>query len=209
VFGRILGSLLTIGTVSASFVQQATVPFDVCAQSVDWKRLSADVQSKIWNDPRYRQPGPAAYQWTHNFLPSEPDSASISYENANLSGLWTEAKESQCPRRDGERNAWTEIWALNYLVTGISVSGRVYRVAVVAQERGYEIIQFRRPDSLGPAKASLRFVTDDGRILAEWVEVSPSVFAPVTHREAASDADDRGLDHVRDPVEKKTVAIGG
>jgi len=138
------------------------------------------VQSKIWNDARYRQLGPAAYQWTHNFLSNEPDSASIGYENENLSGLWTEPKESQCPRRDSERSAWTEIWALNYLVTGISLSGLVYTITVVPQERGYEIIQFRRPDSLGAAKATLRFVNGDGRILAEWMEVSPNVFAPVS-----------------------------
>jgi hypothetical protein len=72
------------------------------------------------------------------------------------------------------------MWALNYRVTGISLSGLVYTIIVVPQERGYEIIQFRRPDSLGAAKATLRFVSDDGRVLAEWVEVSPSVFAPVS-----------------------------
>jgi hypothetical protein len=99
--------------------------------------------------------------------------------NENLSGLWTDTKESQCPRRDREPNAWTEIWALNYRVARMSLSGLVYTITVVPTERGYEIIQFRRPDSLRAAKATLRFVNDDGRILGEWVEVSPSVFAPV------------------------------
>ena len=173
-----MGPLLTIGVVSSSFAQHVTVPFDVCAQSVDWKRPSADVQSKIWSDPRYRRLGAGAYQWTHSFLSNEPDSASITYGNENLSGLWTDMRQSQCPRRDGERNAWAEIWALNYLVTGMLLTDLVYTVTVVPQERGYEIIQFRRPDSLGAAKATLRFVNGDGRTLAEWVEVSPSVFAP-------------------------------
>jgi hypothetical protein len=133
----------------------------------------------IWSDPRYRDVGPRAYQWTHNFIWNEPNSASITYENANLSGLWTEMKQSQCPRRDSERHAWTEVWALNYRVTAITLQGLVYTVTVVPEERGYEIIQCRRPDSLDAAKATLRFVNEDGTTLAEWVEVSPSVFAPV------------------------------
>lgn len=177
-FAGRLGSFLIIG-IASSFAQQETVPFDVCARSIDWKRPSADVQSKIWSDARYRVPGAAAYQWTHNFLSNEPDSASITYENENQSGLWTELKESQCPRRDRERHAWTEVWALNYRVAGISLGGLTYTIRVRPQERGYEIIQFRRPDSLGTARATLRFVNDDGRTLAEWVEASPSVFAPV------------------------------
>jgi len=177
VLGRIL--LLTIATASSSFAPQITVPFDICAQSDGWKRPSADVQSKIWSDPRYRERGAAAYQWTHQFLSSEPDSASLAYDSENTSGLWTEPTQSQCPRRDGQRDAWTEIWALNHRVTGISLSGLVYTMFVVAQDRGYEIIQFRRPDSLRAAKATLRFVDEDGRVLAEWTEASPSVFVPV------------------------------
>jgi hypothetical protein len=177
VFSRVPGQLLTIGIVASSFAQQVTVPFDFCAQSAVWKRPSPEVQSKVWRDARYRELGAGAYQWTHNFLWQEPDSASTAYDNQNLSGLWTDIKASQCPPR--EPNAWTEIWALNYRVTGISLDGLVYTITAVPQERGYEIIQFRRPGSLGAAKARLRFVNDDGRILAEWVEVSPSVFAPV------------------------------
>jgi hypothetical protein len=184
VFSRILGPLLTIGIASSSFAQQVTVPFDICAQSVDWKRPSAGVQSKIWSDARYRSMGAAAYEWTHNFLSNEPDSASLAYHSENLAGLWTAIKESQCPRRDRERNAWTEIWALTYRVTGISLSGLVYTITVVPQERGYEIIQFRRPDSLGAAHATIRFVTEGGRVgpLDEWIESNPSVFAPVSGR---------------------------
>lgn len=175
---RILVPLLTIGIVSSSFAQQLTVPFDVCVHSDDWTRPSADVQAKIWTDPRYREVGARAYEWTHNFVWSEPDSASIAYHSANLSGLWTDKRESQCPRRDSNRRGWTEIWALNSRVTGISLSGLVYTITVVPQERGYEIIQFRRPDSLSAEKKTLRFVNEEGRILDEFVEVSPSVFEP-------------------------------
>jgi hypothetical protein len=181
VLSRILVPLLTIGMVSSSFAQQVTVPFDVCVHSDEWTRPSADVQSKIWSDPRYREVGAGAYEWTHNFLLNEPDSASLAYHQKNLSGLWTDVRVSQCPHRgrDRERAGWTEIWTLNYRVTGISLSGLVYTITVVPQEQGYEIIQFRRLDSLGAAKATLRFVNDDGRILAEWEEASPSMFAPV------------------------------
>ena len=181
---RLVGVLMAIGIASSSFAQQMTVTFDFCSQSVDWKRPSADVQSKIWTDARYRSLGATAYQWTHNVMSNEPDSASITYENENLSGLWTELKESRCPRRDSERNAWTEIWALTYRVTGISLSGLVYTITVVPTERGYEIIQFRRPDSLGAAKATLRFVNEGDGVgpLDEWMETSPSVFAPLSGR---------------------------
>ena len=175
---RILGVLLTIGAVSVSFAQQLTVPFDVCVHSDNWKRPSADVQSKIWNDPRYREQGGAgSYEWTHNFLSSEPDSASISYHQQNMAGLWTDPRENLCPHRNREREAWTEIWTLNYRVTGITLSALVYTVAVAPLEPGYEIIQFRRPESLGAAKARLRFVNYDGRTLLEWMEVEPGVFA--------------------------------
>jgi len=58
------------------------------------------------------------------------------------------------------------------------LNGLVYTISVVPHDRGYEIIQFRRPDALGAAKAMVRFVNGQGNVLAEWVEVSPSIFAP-------------------------------
>lgn len=173
----ILGSILTIGLTSPSFAQM-TVPFDVCAQSDDWKRPSADVQSQIWNDARYKERGPRAYQWAHNFLWNEPDSASIAYENENLSGVWTDMRPNQCPRRDSERGKWTEIWTLNYHVAGVSLTARDYTITVAPRERGYEIIQFRRPETLGDSRTTLRFVTAEGNVLTEWRETSPSVFDP-------------------------------
>ena len=174
---RLLGLLLIIGIASSSFAQQTPVGFTVCAQSNDWKRPSADVQSQIWGDPRYREPGPQAYQWTHNFLAVEPDSASIAYENQNLSGVWTELMPNQCPRRDGERGKWTELWSLTYHVVGISLTGLVYTITVAPHE-GYEIIQFRRPETLGESRTTLRFVTAEGSVLTEWRETSSSVFVP-------------------------------
>lgn len=176
--GRILGSLFAVGLASSSFAQPVRIPFDVCAQSSTWKRPAVEEQSKIWRDPRYRDLGADPYQWTHNFLWNEPDSASITYENQHLSGVWTDVRTSQCPRHDGDTNAWTEIWALNHSVSGLSLNGLVYTISVVPHDRGYEIIQFRRPDALGAAKAMVRFVNGQGNVLAEWVEVSPSIFAP-------------------------------
>src|SRR5689334_15919841 len=95
---------LTFVILTAAFAQQTTVTFDVCAESVGWTRPSPDVQARIWNDPRYKEVGAAAYEWTHNFVWSEPDSGSISYHSQDLSGLWTDPQESRCPRRDGERD---------------------------------------------------------------------------------------------------------
>ena len=166
---------------SASFAQQATVPFDLCAESVTWTRPSPEIQAKIWNDPRYDGVGPGAYEWTHDFVSTEPDSGSITYHSQNLSGLWTDLQENRCPRRDGEHGRWTEMGALNYHVVRIDLSGRAYTVTVTRRSRGYEIIQFRRPDSLGAATATLRFVDDEGKILAEWAEIAPSAFAPLPY----------------------------
>jgi hypothetical protein len=184
VYKRLVGVLIAIWIAPSFFAQQVTVPFDVCSQSDNWKRPSADVQSKIWSDPRYKAIGPRAYEWTHNFFSNAPDSASGTYLNQNLSGLWTDIRMSQCPHRDREPNAWTEIWALNYHVTGIFLSGLACTITVVPTERGYEIIQFRRSDSLGAAKATLRFVNEAAGVgpQDEWMETSPSVFAPVSGR---------------------------
>ena len=172
---RALGSLLIMGVVSSVLAQDTAVPFTVCAESTDWTRPTADVQSKIWSDPRYRAPGPLAYQWTHSFLSGEPDSASIAYDNQNLSGVWTDIKPNQCRRRDSERSQWTELWSLNYHVAGISLAGLVYTVTVAPRRQGYEIIQFRRPETLGQSRTTLRFITADGNVLTEWRETSPGV----------------------------------
>jgi hypothetical protein len=172
-----MGVVLLLWPLLASVValvpQQTTVPFDVCAESATWQRPSPEVQAKIWSDPRYSDLGAQAYSWTHTFLWSEPDSASISYHQWNESGLWTEPSQGQCPRRDGEHGQWAEIWALNHRVSGITVDGFVYTVTVVPQERGYEIIQFRRPN----ANLRVRFVRGDGALVFEWEERSPGNFA--------------------------------
>jgi hypothetical protein len=164
--------ILTTHAKSASMAE--AVPFDVCAQSASWQRPSADVQSKVWNNPRYGGTAVAqAYEWTHSFFWSEPDSASISYDKELLSGIWTESTLRQCPYRGTAGSQWVEIWALNHLVSGITTDGVAHTITVVPQERGYEIIQFRRPTA---SNSRIRFVTGDGAVLAEWVEARPGTF---------------------------------
>jgi len=151
------------------------VPFDVCAQSATWQRPSTDVQSTVWNNPRYG--GLAvdqAYEWTHSFFWSETDSARLSYDKVLLSGLWTESPRGQCRYRGTEGNQWLEIWALNHLVSGITIDGLVHTVTVVPQERGYEVIQFRRPAA---SKVRVRFVSGDGAVFTEWIETDPGMFS--------------------------------
>jgi hypothetical protein len=172
--------LTAIGLAAQTSAQPTAVLFTVCAQSTSWTRPSPDVQSKIWSDNRFKEPGAEAYEWAHNFLPMEPDSASLAYDSQNLSGLWTELPQSQCPRRDEERDEWSEIWALNYYVTRITLDGLVYTVTVEPRKTGYEIIQFRRPSSLVAALTTLRFVDEGGTILDQWREISPSGFAPAS-----------------------------
>ena len=78
--------------------------------------------------------------------------------------------------RDEEKQTWTEIWALNYHVTGIVLNGLTYFVMVTPQPRGYEIIQFHRAGDLSEKLTSLEFLTPDGRTVDRWRESSPSVF---------------------------------
>lgn len=170
--------LTTIAIASPSSAQQSSIPFAVCVQSDTWTRPSTDAQSKIWNDNRYKDVGATSYEWTHNFVWNEPDSASLAYHSQNLSGLWTDIRENQCPRRDEERGAWSELWALNYRVTRINLQGLVFTVTVESRT-GYEIIQFRLPSSSGFSQATVRIVTEQAEILDEWKETSPGVFTPV------------------------------
>src|SRR3954447_4072213 len=108
-FGPPVVALVAV-TVLQSLTGHVVVPFDVCRESADWTRPSSAIQSKIWNDPRYRDVAPHAYEWTHNFVSVEPDSASLAYHSENLSGLWTDVTETRCPRRDEAKQTWTEIW---------------------------------------------------------------------------------------------------
>jgi hypothetical protein len=170
----ILGMVLTQHLAA----QETAVPFELCARSDTWTRPSIDLQSKIWNDPRYSGTGPDAVQWTHSFIPSEPDSASISYSNQNLSGVWTDAQTNRCHRRDGEYGKWVEIWALNYHVINISLKNLVYTIRVVPSQRGYEIIQLRRPEASSESRATLRFVGEDRKTLEEWMEPTLGAFVP-------------------------------
>jgi hypothetical protein len=178
---QILGLILTTVIAPVIAMQPLTVPFTLCASSESWRRPSAVEQSRIWSDERYKAPGPTSHEWTHNFVWNDPDSASITYHNENLSGLWTEGYANRCPRRDpGE--LWTEIWALNYHVTEIAIDGWVHTVRVEHRALGFEIVQFQRPASLGTPAAKLRFVTSDGAIVDEWNETTLSVFVPTSRR---------------------------
>jgi hypothetical protein len=182
--GRSIAAVLvTIGVASSTFAQQSDVPFTVCAQSYSWTRPGPDVQSKIWNDNRYKPVGPTSVQWTHRFLLNEPDSASITYHNENLSGLWTDIQENQCPRRDEQVTEWFEIWALEHHVTLVTSQGSVYTVTVEPRDLGYEIIQFHRPRPSDATLAMLRFVSEPGGIVVdEWREARLGLFVPVSGR---------------------------
>ena len=167
--------------IAATFVRAAApqreVQFILCSESDHWTRPPNDVQAQIWSDNRYREPGPQAYEWTHAFIWNDPQSASITYHNLKLSGLWTQPPVNHCPRREQEPDPWVEVWALNYHVREITLVGSEYNIRVAHRDKGYEVIQFRRASSLDGAHASARFVTDEGAILEVWVEKGPGVFS--------------------------------
>jgi hypothetical protein len=172
--------LAVIGLAKETFAQPMALPYTICATSDTWTRPSAAVQSRIWNDNRYKPAARTSYEWTHDFLLTEPDSASLSYHSENLSGLWTAPPRTWCPRRDGERGWWIELWALQHRVTMITIDGGVVTVWVQRQEAGYEIVQVSWPAFLEPGRRRLRVVAADGAVAAEWVETRPHMLTPVS-----------------------------
>jgi hypothetical protein len=170
-----------IALPKATWAQPTALPYTICATSDTWTRPSAAVQSRIWNDNRYKSAARTAYEWTHDFVLTEPDSASLSYHSENLSGLWTAGARTPCPRRDGEPGFWIELWALQHRVTLITVDGNVVTVSAERQQAGFEIVQFAWPpfleDTLG---RRLRIVDANGAVAAEWAETRPHMLTPVS-----------------------------
>jgi hypothetical protein len=146
-----------------------SVPFDICAESTTWTRPAPEVQTKIWNDPRYTDFARNAYEWTHNFLVTEPDSASIAYHLMNVSGLWTAASEAfnKCPEKTGPNGyQWIEIWVLLHRVREVTHDANTYTITVEPTGKGFQSVFIRR---MNPSTV-LRFVTPDGRELERWDE---------------------------------------
>ena len=175
---QIFLAVAIVGVARWAAAQPMALPYTICATSDAWTRPSAAVQSKIWNDNRYKPSARTAYEWTHDFVLTEPDSASLSYHSENLSGLWTAGARTACPRRDGEHGEWVELWALQHGIRLITVDGDVVTVSAGRREAGFEIVQFKWPAFIEPRRTRLRVVDADGALAAEWVETSPRLFTP-------------------------------
>ncbi len=143
--------------------------FDICAESTTWTRPSAEVQAKIWNDPKFSGLSRNSYDWTHNFLViEEPTSARVTYGYSNASGLWTVPIRTfdNC-FRSGEE--WIEVWALLHRVTQVTHQDNTYTITVEPTGRGFQAVYIRR---MNPS-AVLRFLTPDGKELEKWDESAP------------------------------------
>ena len=157
----------------ATSLSAQPIPFEICAESTTWVRPSPEVQAKIWNDGRYKDVAGNAYYWTHDFLVSDPESASIPYHMANISGLWTartnpgECRSVGKPRRSGYE--WIEIWVLLHRVVQITHDANTYTITVEQTGKGFQSVYIPR---LNP-RAVLRFVTPDGKELEKWDESAP------------------------------------
>lgn len=171
--------LVVFGFTASASAQPMALAYTTCSQSDTWTRPSARVQEKIWNDRRYTPAARTSFEWTHDFVLTDPDSASIAYHSANLSGLWTAEPRPSCPRRDGEHGSWIEMWALTHRVRLVAVEDRVITVYADRREAGFEIVQFRRPAFLDDQRLRLHVVDGDGAVLQEWTETSPSLLTPV------------------------------
>jgi hypothetical protein len=156
-------------------VAAQSIPFEVCTESTIWVRPSPEVQAKIWNDGRYRDVGPNALAWTHNFIIiDDPQSASVPYHLMNESGLWTEPPETfkscysdEYHSRNGYE--WIEVWSLLHRVTAVTRSANAYTVTVQPVTKGFQWIYIRR---MNPSVV-LRFVTPQGAELERWDESAP------------------------------------
>jgi hypothetical protein len=148
------------------------IPFDICAESTTWTRPTPEVQAKIWNDSRYKGYARTAYEWTHNFLVTPADSASIAYHLQNVSGLWTAPSEpfNKCPEKTGSNGyQWIEAWVLLHRVKEVTHENNTYTIVVEPTGQGFQSIFIRR---LNPS-AVVRFVTPDGKELERWDESDP------------------------------------
>jgi hypothetical protein len=169
-----------IGLARGTGAQPVALPYSICAASDTWTRPTPAVQSNIWDDHRYAPDARTSYEWTHDFLLTEPDSASLSHHSANLSGLWTAAWRSACPRRDGEHGSWIELWTLQHRVAMITADGSIVTVSAEPRAAGFEIVQIRLPSFLEAAPIRLRVVAANGVAAAEWMETRPRMFTPVS-----------------------------
>jgi len=151
-----------------------SVPFEVCSESTTWTRPSPEVQSKVWNDPRYTGFARDAYVWSHHFLVvSDPESTNEFGYLSNLSGLWTaNSKETVNKCSGGTRRSgyeWIVVWSLLHRVVSVSHDANTYTVTVAPVGQGFQSIYIRRMNT----SAVLRFVTQGGRELERWDESAP------------------------------------
>jgi hypothetical protein len=171
---QVYATLLVTFLVAKPLAAQP-IPFDICAESRTWTRPTPEVQAKIWNDGRYRDLGPRAYAWTHNFIfIGDPRSASIPYHLMNESGLWTAAPGTfgKCYSDEYQRRSgyeWIEVWSLLHRAREVRRDANTYTIIVEPTTKGFQFVFIRR---LNPSVV-LRFVTPDGKELEKWDESDP------------------------------------
>jgi hypothetical protein len=173
---------LLIGILGTS----AEVSYLTCAESKSWVRPNVQIQSKIWNDPRYScesayegyNCGKGAYEWTHHFV-IWYGGASGQYHLMNLTGLHTATDlKWLCSERDREEKVSTgkfvELWLLLYHVKQIQHEGPIYTVTVDQLHRGVEVIEFPRAEK---GALTFRLADANGKILDVITEgVTPGTF---------------------------------
>ena len=117
-----------------------TIPFEVCAESTTWTRLTSEVQATIWNDPQYSGLTRNSYDWTHDFLViDEPLSARVALGYRNASGLWTVPPRpfDNCYRSGYE---WIAIWVLLHRVTQVTHEANTYTISVEPTGKGFQSV---------------------------------------------------------------------
>ena len=113
------------------------------------------------------------HPWTHNFFVVYGD-ASIEYDVANLSGLWTlpgdvRAKCLEPEAHDAILKLQTaEVWVLLHSVKSVKRLDTDYVVTVEPMESGVQFVHFARPERQVPL--TLHFVTEDGEEIEEVIE---------------------------------------
>jgi len=146
------------------------IPYEICAQNLDWVRPSEEEQRSVWESSRYSgvDQDVLKYPWDQDFFITY-GSASINYDIINLSGLWTLPEGTRDPCFEEENQdailkfKKAEIWVLNHSVTEIRRASAKYAIIVEPIGRGVQFLHFYRLS--GNMALTLYFVTSDGSVI--------------------------------------------
>lgn len=145
------------------------LPYEVCSSSQTWRRPSEEALERFAKgDPRYTvEMIKTSPLWTDDFL-LYPGGASGHAMLFNLSGFWTAVGNitqkqgglCQARERDISTGKQVEVWLKYHRLLQLQYADRQIRFVVQPDNRGFQAIDFLRPE---PDGLHFIFVTPDGQ----------------------------------------------